>query len=43
MVRNCGEKDRRRCSNENMEDGNEWTPKNNKSKTEIERCYNENT
>ena len=27
MVRPCGEKDWRRCSNENMEDGSRWTSK----------------
>ena len=27
MVRPCGEKDWRRCSNDNMEDGSGWTSK----------------
>ena len=35
MVR-CREKDRARCSNENMEDGSEWTPKDTKTETEVE-------
>ena len=39
MVRTCGGKDRARGSNENMENGSEWTPKCRKIKTEAERCY----
>ena len=39
MVIICGEKDRGRCSNENMEDGSEWTRKDRKTKTDLERCY----
>ena len=27
MVQTCGEKQSVRCSNENMEDGSEWKPK----------------
>ena len=27
-----------RCSNENMDDGSEWTAKGRKTKTEVERC-----
>ena len=34
-----GEKDRRRCSNENMDDGSGWTPKDRKPETEVELCY----
>ena len=37
MVRTCGEKDRRRCSDENMKDECGWTAKKGKNKTE--RCY----
>ena len=37
MVRACGEKDRGRCSNENMKDEYEWTAKDRKTKTE--RCH----
>ena len=29
MVTTCGEKDRQRCSNENMEDGSDWTSNDN--------------
>ena len=36
MVRIFGEKDIRRCSNENMEDGSEWKPKYRKTKIEVE-------
>ena len=32
------EKDRGRCSNESIEDENEWTLKDRKTKTEVERC-----
>ena len=32
-------KDRGRCSNENMEDESEWTPRNRMTKTEVEKCY----
>ena len=39
MVRSCGEKDRARCSDENMEDGSGWTPKGRKTITEVQRCY----
>ena len=36
MVRPCGEKQRRRCRNENMADGSGWTSKDKKTKTEVE-------
>ena len=36
MVRTCREKDRGRCSNEIMEDGIGWTPKDKKTKTEVD-------
>ena len=36
MVWICGEKDLRRCSSENMEDGSGWTSKDTKTKTEVE-------
>ena len=36
MVRSCGEKDGGRCSNENRNDGGEWTPKDRKTETEAE-------
>ena len=39
LVGPCGEKDRGRCSNENMGDRNGWTPKDIKTETEVERCY----
>ena len=39
MVRPCEEKNKRRCINENMEDGSEWTSKNKETKTEVERNY----
>ena len=38
MVRTLGEKYRRICSNENVEDGNEWTPEDRKTKTEVDTC-----
>ena len=38
MVRTCGEKDRARCSDENMEGGYYWTLKDRKTKTEPQRC-----
>ena len=36
MVRIFGEKEMRRCSNENMEDGSERTPKYRKTNIEVE-------
>ena len=36
MVRQCGEKDWRRCSNKNMEDVSGWTPKYGTTGTEVE-------
>ena len=42
MVRPCEEKDKGRYSNENMEDGSEWTAKGRKTKTEVQRCYTKN-
>ena len=36
MILPCGDKDCIRCSNENMEDGSGWTPKDRKTETEVE-------
>ena len=33
----------KRCSNENMEDGGKWTPKDRKTKIEVELCKYEKT
>ena len=38
MVRICREKNGRR-SHENVEDGSDWTTKDQKTETEVERCY----
>ena len=39
MVGPCGDKDWRRCSNENIEYGSGSTPKDKKTETEVEWCY----
>ena len=40
MVRPCERvKDKGRCSDDNMDDRNEWTQKDRKTKTEVERCH----
>ena len=39
MVRTGEEKDRGRCSNENIENGSGWIPKDMKTKTEVERLF----
>ena len=39
MVRPCREKETGIRSNENKKDGNDWTQKEMKTKTEVERCY----
>ena len=38
MARTGREKDIERCSNEKMEDGNERTPKDRETETEVKRC-----
>ena len=42
-VRTFRDKDRGRCRIENIEVGSEWTSKDRKTETEVERCYTKRT